>query len=248
MAAVFTNLTAGRDNTNSSATYATASVTWNAGDVVLVASKTRATGLPGTSTITATGLSFSLIGEITYQTVAAPLERMSIHGAIAAAGGSSAVTIDPPISVTHCKWVVDKVSGLDTSGGTVASLLQQAAATNRTDNATSLTVTLGSAITSGNAVYAAFGSSNVTEAQTADADYTELAESGVVGDGTASDSGMVQTMYCLAPPDTTVQASSASSTAERGGVAVELKVATGGGGGPIQPPRTMHQARLRRAA
>jgi hypothetical protein len=133
------------------------------------------------------------------------------------------------------RHAIIEITGHDTGGSNGSGAIVQAVDTNTTGgdpNSYNMTLAaLGDAVN--NAVFAAFGNSS-SSTSTPNNSYNEL-----------TDAGGLQVIWLL-PGTTSPGITNSSAFADIGGVAVEVKAAAAGGS--AQPPRSMHQYRLRRAA
>ena len=219
MAITATALTSGESAADDTA-YVTASITPTANRLVLVAVASRvSTSPPESPTLSGNGLTWVEVGTITG--TGASTRRITLFRSMGAAPSAGAITIDFAGNIQiGAAWSVVEFAGIDTSGANGAGAIVQTA-TNNVGAATSLTVTLAAFSSADNGAYGAFFA-GANEVQSAGAGFTELDDVGTTG----------EPLRChtewRVDNDTTVDASSASSTG-RGGVAVEIKAAGVGG-------------------
>jgi hypothetical protein len=133
------------------------------------------------------------------------------------------------------RHAIIEITGHDTGGTNGSGAIVQVVDTSTTGadpNSYNLTLAaLGDAVN--NAVYGAFGNSSQSTS-TPNGSYVEL-----------TDAGGLQVVRLL-PGTTSPGITNSSAFADIGGIGIEVKAATAGGS--TQPPRSMHQYRLRRAA
>lgn len=160
----------------SATSFNTASVSPTANDLILLWVVSSA-NLP--TSVTGNGLTWV---QITSQTT---VDKSAVYRTMGAAPSAGAITIDfGANSQAEIDWVVVDYSGTNTSGTNGSGAIVQSAINSSATAVTSLTVTLPSAIGTGNAVAVAFGHGS-TDAQTAGGSYTKLGENaagGILGD------------------------------------------------------------------
>jgi len=145
MAFKVTNLTAGTDTTDDSDSI-TASITPSANKLILLTVSSRADAVqPTISSISGNGLTWVEIGHSDYD-ASGSRRSIFLYRAMGASPSSGAVTITWGGTQTAKAWVIDEISGVDTSGTNGSGAIVQFKASNATG--TSLTITLDSAVSS----------------------------------------------------------------------------------------------------
>ncbi|HJW30156.1 MAG TPA: hypothetical protein VJ508_13030 [Saprospiraceae bacterium] len=159
-----TQLTQSNSATNTNA-YDTGTVTPAANGLVVILLRTHytTTGAPTITVTSNTGLNltFSQIKQTDFTTIAAPTDTIAIYGALAGSTPGSG-TIHVAISKT-CSgliWEVVQYGNVNTSGGTVASCIQQTGSGSSDTAGTTLTDTFGAAVNTNNAVASCGGQAN----------------------------------------------------------------------------------------
>lgn len=222
MAIAVSNLTSGVSNTGASS-YATASVSPSSNNLILltVASRTGITENPNTPTATGNGITWVTVNSVVYDTTTSSRRRVTILRGLVASPSAGAITIDfGGQSQTNCLWAVDTVSGIDTTGSNGSgAVVQSATNLDESGSGTSLTITLSAFGASGNIAYGGFSDGSTT-GPTPGSGFTQTAFQTTTGNDT-----MLFTEYNGAN-DTTVDATGMFSTAQRGGVALEIKAAS----------------------
>lgn len=229
MAITIANLTNGAAATNGSS-QATASISPASNKLILltVNSRTNASVEPNVPTITGNGLTWVAIASVYYDSTSASRKKTTLFRALGTAS-SGTITFDfAGQTQTNVSWVVDEVTGMDTSGTNGSgAIVQFATNKDETVTASTLTVTLAAFASSTNACYASFAQDNpTTTTATPKIGFTELAD-------TAVSSISTQTEY-KATSDTT-PSYSYNTLPMMGGIALEIKEATGGGAQGLTP-------------
>lgn len=176
-------------------------------------------------TITLSGGGLSNWVEVQTQIFSGSSNRISKFRGMSASPGSGTIGISIAGTINNsCMWAVKEWDGVDTSGTDGSGAIKQSAK-NSTNGGSpnSLTVTLGSAITSGNAVSAAFAVAGDT-LQTADGGYTETSDDDGLGIG---DVNSLMTCYNYSGT-TTPTASGQPDFADIGGIAAEIQAGSSG--------------------
>ena len=211
MAIGVTLLTGGSSSTNASS-YATASFTPDANQLVLVAVRNaKAAGLGDPpSSLTGNGLTYVQVAEI---------DRggdfvLTVWRAMGAAPSAGALTISFPATQTSCMWSVVEFSAVDTSGSNGSGAVVQSLAASD-DPVTSLLLTLASFASTDDVAYGAFGHSQ-NETTTVGSGFTALHNL------SAAESNSLLTEWKA--NDNTVDASWVTSK-DAYGIALEVKVA-----------------------
>jgi hypothetical protein len=215
MAVTATLLTSG-STTSALSDYSTASITPGANKLILAFCTT--TG-PSITAVTATGNGLTW-GEVA--AAAIDVRRLTVFRAMGASPSAGVFTFDPDNSATSAHWAIVEFDGVDTSGTNGSGAVVQSKGYTNASGATSATITLDSAVGSGNAVAAGF-CIPAQEAVTAGTGYTELSETMIGGPN-----GTTQTEFDDTGT-TTAAASWTSSLANVVGVAVEIADAAAGG-------------------
>lgn len=212
MAIAATHLVSAGSTTNANS-YTTASITPGASRLVLAAVVNSAAGTPATPTLAGNSLTWVQIATVTYDTIATPNHRLTLFRALGSSPTTGTVVITASTS-TGCVWSISDFSGTDTTGSDGSGAIIQSA-TNRTDTATSLTVTLAAfADAVNNAAYGAFGN-NGAVAIDFGSGFTELGDAGYTSPDTR-----LETEWLLGQ-DTSVDASE-TFPLSWAGIAVEI--------------------------
>jgi hypothetical protein len=217
MAITAAHLTSAGSDTNAD-TQDTASITPTANRLVLAAIVNTASGTPTLPTLAGNGLTWVEILTVLFDVIATPTKRLTLFRALGASPSTGVVTITAATS-TGWSWSVAEFGGIDTSGSNGSGAIVQSAS-NRADNAGSLTVTLAAfADAVNNVAYGGFGASGNTQI-TPGGGFAEL------GEGASTlPSSRCQSEWKTGQ-DTTVDASTELASPEWGGIAVEIKMAT----------------------
>lgn len=220
MAVSIANLTSGNDETDD-ADSVTASITPSANKLILLAFASRADAVqPTVSSVTGCSLTWVEIAHIDYDT-SGSRRSLFLYRAMGSSPSSGAITITWGGTQTAKTWVVDEVTGMDTSGTDGSgAIVQSATNKDETGSATSLTVTLGAFGSVNNATYGAFGTDG-NPLPTAGSGFTTLATA-------VSTTDVRTTSEWQSGNDTSVDMSFASAVLV-GGVAIEIKEAVAGG-------------------
>lgn len=214
-----------------------------AGSITPVANRLYLLGITfsGTSLRTATistttGLVFQLVTEITYDTVAAPTNRLAVYRAMRSSGlGAGTITVTTSGAVSHCVCALHEFDGVNT-GGTDGSSAVVQSATARGDSGSSYAVTLAAFGGTDNASFLAVSTADDVNI-TAEAGHTELTNT---SPGTEAIALYTQWRN---PHGSDTTPSATCATAENwGAVALEIAAAAAGGttytqsvGGTITP-------------
>jgi cellulase (glycosyl hydrolase family 5) len=210
----FSTLTEDKDS-NDRSIYTTASVSPGANKLILLVVVNGRTDGTATapSAISGNGLTWVQVGTVATSSVN---QQVSLYRALGSVPSAGIVTITFAASQSNCLWSVFEVSGMDTSGtdgsGAIAQTPKTASAT-----ATTMSITLDSAITSGNASFAAFTLNASTVTVTPGSGYTQQG----TGASATSPSIYRYSQYKAAGAQT-IDAT-ASQSAKYGIVGIELK-------------------------
>jgi hypothetical protein len=164
-------------------------------------------------------VTFVKIIDVTFNTIASPLDRVVVCRAMKATG-SNAGTITTTWSGTCSRnmFVLAEFTGTDTSGTDGSGAIVQTNTGQSTEPATSLSITLTGA-SSSNATYGAFGVALTNTTMTVGSGYTRIIKAGI-----ASESDTLDTEW-RADGNATVDETFTSGNAAGG--AVEIKAASG---------------------
>lgn len=224
MAVSVSNLTSGGSDTDATS-YTTASVSPSANTLQLltVASTTRITTDPNQPTVTGNGLTWVAINTVVFDNTSSSRRRITTFRAMGSSPSSGTITIDfGGQTQTSGVWVLDELSGTDTSGTNGSGAVVQSAVNSEPVNfVTSLTMTLGAFSSSDNATYGVYGNGN-TNTITAGSGFAMVAHNNSPADGLGA-----WTEF-RADNDTSVNFTFSSDT-ELGGIAIEIKAAAAGG-------------------
>ena len=148
-----------------------------------------------------------------------------LYRSMGASPSTGGITIGTTPTADSIRWSVSEYDGVDTSGTNGSGAIVQNA-TNRAENVTTLTVTLGAFGDSGNATYGAFGAGDTSAAGdtsfTPGTGFTEIHDA-------ATEYAALGTEW-RSDNDTSVD-TTASKTIDLGGVAVEIKAAAAAAAG-----------------
>lgn len=150
-------------------------------------------------------------------------QRVTMFRAMKSSGLSAGTcTITHANAGTGCAWSILEWDGVDTSGTDGSGAIVQSTK-NTTSAGTTCTLTLGSALSTGAAHYAGFGT-NSGATFSAEGSWTELPATEITY---ATPSTMLGAMYRLATSDTTALGTVGTS-GEIAGISVEIKAAASG--------------------
>lgn len=196
--------------------YSTASITPPGSELITawIVNYRASGGLPSQPTLSGNGLTYVAIDT---QLFGGDTARLTCYRAMGASPSAGAVTIGMGgVNHNSCIWIIESAAGVDTSGTNGSGAVVQSAKNNN-ESASSLTVTLASAIGAANAVYGGFGQWAGSSA-TAGGSYTRVAQQLDAGDGLAN-----ALIYLL--PGTTTPSASYAVTDAIAGIAIEVKEA-----------------------
>ena len=216
MAITATLLTSGASDTDADS-YATASITPPANELIVVDVLNTDTVTPATPTLSGNGLTWVEIATVTFDTIATPKRRLTRFRSMGASPSAGAITITAASS-TGCGWVVSSFSGVDTSGANGSGAVVQSAS-NSANAAASLNVALAAFADAVNNVALGAHATDSTISLVVGAGFTELAEATITLPGSS-----LQTEYKVGE-DTSVDASASAGTPDWGGIAMEIKIA-----------------------
>lgn len=219
MTVVATNLTANGSST-AGTSFATASITPVSNNLILASISVRngASVNPGNPTLSGNGLTWVLVASLLFDNSSSSRRSLFIYRALGAST-TGAITITTAETDTNLTWSVDQFSGVNTSGTNGSGAVVQTATGVQTTSpaVTSITATLASFGSAGNATFGAFGSGN-GNAITVGSGFTQL--------GQNASAGAIQTVTeFVNSNDTTVDFSFASDF-ELGCIGLEIKAAT----------------------
>lgn len=222
MANVATNLI--HNSLDSSATsYATASYSPPANTLILASftSRSNITVDPTQPTATGNGLTWVVVGSVVYDNTSTSRRRVTLFRAMGASPTTGALTFDEAGQTqTGGSWVIDQVTGTDTSGSDGSGAIVQAVTNfDGAGTATSLTVTLAAFSSANNSTYGSWGYGNPANAATAGSGFT------IIGDDASIVNGARVTTEFQTANDTTVDISYAAG-GEIGGIAIEIKASS----------------------
>lgn len=179
------------DGTNGS-TYTTASnFTSNAGSLYLSANAQHGTALRTFTSLvhnaTTNPVTFVKICDVTYNTIASPLNRLVVCRAMKASGSNAGtITTTWSGSVSQNMFVLAEFTGTDTSGTDGSGAIVQTNTGQSTEPATSLSITLTGA-SSSNATYGAFAVALANTSMTVGSGYTRIILAGIASEVTTLD-------------------------------------------------------------
>lgn len=214
MAIAFNHLTNGSSATDASS-YSTASVSPASNALVLAWVITNRSGVSAAPTCSGNGLTWTQVATITFNTIASPNRRLTLFKALGASPSAGAVTFDfGGNTQLNALWGVSEFSSVNTTTPVVQS------ATNATDSANGLTVTLAAFGSATNAAFGCFSNNNFGGGMTPGAGFTEIFDFSIAENNTR-----LQAEYQLAE-DTTVDVSGWASNA---GAGIAIEIAEAGG-------------------
>ncbi len=174
-----TSLTTG-GNTTCTSPQATASITPSANKLVLAwVVNTMTASNTVTPTMSGNGLTWVQVSTVTFNTIATPTHRLTLFRAMGASPTTGTASITVTGSPTGCSWSISEFGNVDTSGTNGSgAVVATNVNTNRSDSATSLTVTLPNALANSLNATAGGFSVNVNNATaiTSAGSYVELGE------------------------------------------------------------------------
>jgi invasin-like protein/Big-like domain-containing protein len=171
-----TLLTAGSDIINQKI-YTTSSIAPAANALVTIAVIGHSSAVASASpTITGGGMSAWVeVATTTFNTVGAPLKRLSVFRAMSAAPGSGPITISFPTTESNAAWVVSQWTGVDQTGGDGSGAIVQSI-TNRADAVSSIGATLAALGSPNNVAYGVVGTNGSAIGINPGAGFTEISE------------------------------------------------------------------------
>ena len=217
-------LTQNSDATNVD-NHSTASVTPTSNALVLVFWRSVRNGTDGltTPTITGNSLTWVPVTDQRFSQAGAPESRITVVRSLGASPSAGAINAayDSAVTNVNASWAVVECTGIDTSGTNGSGAVVQSTQGVQLAG-TSLTLTLAAFGSAGNATIAGFALDNDL-AITNEGGYTELADTGTDDSGLG---GQLEVEF-LASNDTSPSAT--YSSADAGGVAIEIKAAAAAG-------------------
>lgn len=221
MAVTFSNKTSG---TGEGTSVNTASVTPASNKLQLLAIGARRgdSTNPATPAVTGNGLTWVEIANIQFDTSGSSRRTMFLFRAMGASPSSGAITIDWSGVTVNTTWILDEVTGMDTSGTNGSgAIVQSATAKDESVTTSSFSVSFaaGDSNDAGNAVYGFMAEADGGHTITAGADFTELDEQ-----ANAFTSMLCQTEYTTATK--TGASWTSSGSVQAGGIIVEVKLAS----------------------
>lgn len=223
MAITQTSLTSG-SSIVSGTSFATASVTPTANALIIATFTPRngASTNPGSMSVTGNGLTWVSIGSVNFDNASSSRRTMQMFRALGAAPSTGVITFTTAETDTGGTWTVDQFTGVDTSGTNGSGAVVQFA-TNSDPSATvaTLTVTLAAFGSVNNGTYGVFCNTDGTSTTTAGSGFSKVSD---IGDSNAAVSQR-QTSEFNSANDTSVDITF-STTAELGGIAIEIKAST----------------------
>lgn len=224
-------------DTNNVSSYATGSYTPTANSLVVAWVLSSKGSVPDLPTFSGNGLTWVQVATVTFNTIAAARSRLTLFRAMGASPSAGAGTADfGGASQTGCAISVFELAGVDT-GGTNGSAAVVQSATNNGDAVGSLTVTLAAFGSSNNGAAAGFATSN-NLATNPDTGWTEI------HDLTYATPGRSLETQWRADNDTSAVGTPSAGTPDMGGIAIEIKAATAGGG--INIPVVVNHLRIQK--
>lgn len=175
-AVVATELTTAA-NGSQQITYTTASITPGANRLILAWIFNSNNNPVGTPTLSGNGLTWVQVNTVTWNPVASPDYRITLFRAMGAAPTAGSVSITFPVNQRAAAWSIIEFSGVDTSGTDGSgAVLQNATGSDDAAGPAGLTITLPSAIGSGNATAGGFGNNSNVPSISPGAGYTAFSE------------------------------------------------------------------------
>jgi hypothetical protein len=210
------------------ASHATASYTPTANRLVLavLGTDTFAGGAAPTSTAAGNGLTWVEVATVPFATISETNTRLTVFRAMGATPSAEALTFTHSGTVSSAAWSIIEFTGMDTSGTNGSGAIVQSA-TNRSDSATDLAVTLASFGSTNNATFYAgviddFGTANFPKPEAGLAEiYRHGADSG--GGGPTATQFAMLTSFAHAPVTATGHLGSGAKA--HGGIGIEIKAA-----------------------
>jgi hypothetical protein len=160
MAVAFSNLTKGNNNNVSGSSFTTASVTPTTNDLILLSVSARRgdSTNPTTPSVTGNGLTWVQIGtDLQFDTAGSSRKTFFLFRALGTASAGTIVINFGAQTITNATWIVDDVSGIDTSGTNGSgAIVQTNSHATQTGAQTSESVTLSAFGSSNNYAYGVF--------------------------------------------------------------------------------------------
>lgn len=219
MALSFAELLTSAATSTSSITTASVTPGANRLELLVVSIRNGNSINPTAPTISGNGLTWVQIGNGNFDNSSTSRRTVYLFRSMGASPTTGAITITLGEIETDVCYLLDEVSGVDTSGTNGSgAIVQSLAGVDLSGTATSLTITLPSGITAGNAVYGAFGT---------DGSMIPTAGSGLtlLGNVASASNESAQSEYKIVG-QTTVNMTF-GGTVGVGGIAVEIKAAGG---------------------
>jgi hypothetical protein len=222
MAISASNLTSNGSGTNATS-YTTASISPASNSLILIAVESDLSGTPPKPTISGCSLTWVEVIDCHFDQ-SGTQHRLTVYRALGASPTTGTVTIDyGATTATGCTWSIDQFQNVDTTGTNGSGAIVQSAKTTEpaSGSTTSITATLGSAITSGNAAYTA-ATWEAAESGTRESGWTPLATPNHTGPSTSTASS-----WRNASDDNSATTSWATSSLA-GAVIIEIKAGAAG--------------------
>lgn len=221
-----TNLTSG-SSAVAGTSFVTASVSPSSDRLILLSIYLRNGSSidPSVSSVSGNGLTWQKITSVTYDTTSTSRRTIELWRAMGSSPSSGAITINTTESETGAEWIVDEISGTDTSGSNGSgAVVQSVTNTSTGTGVSSLTVTLGAFSSANNMTYGFFANDTGSDDTTAGSGFTRI---GNVANADANVNSSLATEY-RSDNDTSVDITwSSTSSTDRGGIAIEIKSASG---------------------
>lgn len=200
---------------------ATASVTLTAYRLYLLTVTTRtASGDPNHATATSTGATWVEVNSNNYDSTGSQ-KRTTVLRAMVASNQTGAITIDfAGQTQSDVVWSIDEITNVDTSGTNGSGAVVQSAVNSNAGGGGTLTTTLAAFGSSNNATWGACSIGNGSGTSTAGTGFAKVSEN-----ATASNLRLMTEFKNS--NDTTVDYTESTTTAELGGIAIEIKANSG---------------------
>lgn len=192
--------------------YTTGTVTATANRLVLLNLSIQHGSTVGTvSSVTGGGLTWVEVNTQGMNTVASPVKRVTVFRALGDSPSSGVLTVTLSKEHTNCQWAITEYTNIDTGGENGANAIVQSVASGVDDQTTSWSITLAAFADSANATFGGFTTSGAG---------TITAGSGFARLGTTT------FVEWKKENDTSVDFTFATSNAELGGIAIEIRNAS----------------------
>lgn len=227
-------------STANSGTYVTASFAGAANTLVLLTCSGHGTTLRSVSSVVGGGASagWTSVDSATFNTVASPLDRVSIWRYLSATPAAASVaTITLSGTNSQLQWIVTQFSNVSTTGSNGAGAIQQSVRSTA-DTVSAITIPMTSFVSTANGAFGGYSFITTTVNQiTPGAGFLELNEV------TATEIGDVQSEWTSVNV-TKIDAKLAAGTKNAGGIGLEIVGSNPAVAGATSPYYSHHYLRM----